>query len=233
MGRVTDPRARVLAAIQSSAVPSRRDGDGDVPLGRKAARTRAALLDAARLLFADQGYTATSVGDIAAAAGVSLGAFYQYFRDRADIMAALVGDGARRMLDDAEHVWRPSEGRAGVRRMIAAFVGHYRSTAKFQRVWEEVTHIESDLGALRREIERVFVSGTEAAIRQGQHEGSITSTLDPAGVATALSAMVDRTCYVTFVVDRSSRRNVDAVVDVLTGIWCAALGIDDVGAGAD
>ena len=226
MARSTDVRARVLAALES-ATASRRDGQGEAPLGRKAERTRAALLDAARDLFAEQGYTATSVGDIAAAAGVSLGAFYQYFGDRADIMAALVGEGARRMLDDAERAWRPAEGREGVRRMIDGFVRHYHSTATFQRVWEEVTHVEGDFADLRREIQRLFVRGTEKTIRQGMGDGVITTTSDPTMVATALSAMVDRTCYVAFVFDRPARQRVDQVVDALTDIWCAALGVTD------
>jgi len=221
-----DARTRVLAAIESATAASRRDGDAEVPLGRKAARTRAALLDAARMLFADQGYAATAVGDIAAAAGVSLGAFYQYFRDRADIMAALVGEGARRLLEDAEHVWRPAEGREGVERMIHAFVAHYRATAKFQRVWEEVTHIEDELADLRRQINRMFVHGTEAAIRNGQRAGTIRKEIDPSGAAVALSAMVDRTCYVRFVFDREPGVGVEPTVDVLTDIWCATLGIE-------
>lgn len=221
-----DARTRVLAAIESATAATRRDGTTSLPLGRKAERTRAALLDAARLLFMEKGYGATSVGDIATAAGVSLGAFYQYFRDRADIMAALVGEGARRMLEDAQHVWRPDEGREGVRRMIDAFVRHYRATAKFQRVWEEVTHAEQSLADLRLEMQRMFVGGTEAAIRNGQRDGTIRSQIDPAGAAVVLSAMVDRTCYVRFVFDRDPRISTESVVDVLTDAWCATLGID-------
>src|SRR3954471_21992831 len=133
----TDPRSRVLAAIESATSGGRREGDTEVPLGRKAARTRAALLDAARAVFTDKGYSSTSVGDIAAEAGVSLGAFYQYFRDRADVLGSLVGEGAQRMLDDAAQVWRPDEGRDGVHRVLHAFVTHYRASSKFQRVWEE------------------------------------------------------------------------------------------------
>ena len=221
-----DPRTRVLAAIESATAATRRDGGTSLPLGRKAERTRSALLDAARLLFMEKGYGATSVGDIAAAAGVSLGAFYQYFGDRADIMAALVGDGARRMLEDAQHVWRPEDGRAGVHRMIDAFVRHYRATAKFQRVWEEVTHVEEPLADLRREMQRMFVGGTEAAIRSGQRDGTIRSSIDPVGAALVLSAMVDRSCYVRFVFDRDPATSVESVVDVLTEAWCATLGID-------
>lgn len=194
-----------------------------MPLGRKAARTRAALLDAARTVFSEKGYASTSVGDIAAVAGVSLGAFYQYFRDRADVLATLVGEAAQRMLDDASQVWLPGEGRDGVRRVLHAFVSHYRATSKFQRVWEEVTHVDGDLAALRRELVRTYTDAVETALRLGQEEGSVRADLDAAGAAVALTSMVDRTCYLRFVFDRQPGHGVEPTVDVLTDIWWTAV----------
>lgn len=218
-----DPRSRVLAAIETATSGGRREGDTEVPLGRKAARTRAALLDAAGTVFSSNGYASTSVGDIAAEAGVSLGAFYQYFRDRADVLAALVGEGAQRMLDDAAQVWRPNEGREGVRRVLHAFVTHYRATSKFQRVWEEVTHVDGDLASLRRELVRTYTAAVESALRAGQEEGSVRADLDVVGAAVALTSMVDRTCYLRFVFDRQPGQGVEPTVDVLTDIWWAAV----------
>ena len=221
-GRRSDPRTRVLAAIESATTPSRRDGDVEVPLGRKATRTRLSLLEAAYTLFTRDGYAATSVSDIAAQAGVSLGAFYQYFRDRADIMAALVGDGAKQMLEDTERVWRPAEGREGVHRTLLAFVTHYRDTAGFQKVWEEVTHVDAELADVRRELVRTFTSGVEAALRRGQEDGTIRKDLDAAHAAIALTSMVDRTCYVRFVLDQRGHR-VAEVAESLTDLWWNAV----------
>jgi AcrR family transcriptional regulator len=219
----TDPRARVLAAIESATSGGRREGDTEVPLGRKAARTRAALLDAAREVFTEQGYSSTSVGDIAAKAGVSLGAFYQYFRDRADVLGALVGEGAQRMLEDASQVWRPTEGREGVRRVLHSFVTHYRATSKFQKVWEEVTHVDGELAALRRELVRTYTAAVATSLRMGQHDGSVRADLDVDGAAVALTSMVDRTCYLRFVFDRQPGQGVEPTVDTLTDLWWAAV----------
>jgi AcrR family transcriptional regulator len=223
MSRRADPHARVLAAIESATAGGRREGDTEVPLGRKAARTRAALLDAARSVFTEKGYAATSVGDIASAAGVSLGAYYQYFRDRADILATLVAEGAQRMLDDASQVWRPNEGRDGVQRVLHTFVSHYRATAKFQKVWEEVTHVDGELAELRRELVRTYSSAVEIALTHGQQDGSVRADLDVAGAAAALTSMVDRTCYLRFVFDRQPGVGIDDTVAVLTDIWWTAV----------
>ena len=55
-------------------------------------RNRAALVGAGLALFAAQGFTATTVDQIAGAAGLSKGAFYNYFRSKEDLaLAACVG----------------------------------------------------------------------------------------------------------------------------------------------
>lgn len=47
--------------------------------------TRAALVTAARASFAARGYAATSLGDVAAEAGVTKGALYHHFRGKQDL----------------------------------------------------------------------------------------------------------------------------------------------------
>jgi TetR/AcrR family acrAB operon transcriptional repressor len=55
----------------------------------EAASTRDTLLDAALAVFRDQGVAHTSLEEIAAAAGVTRGAIYWHFRDKADLFRAL------------------------------------------------------------------------------------------------------------------------------------------------
>jgi TetR/AcrR family transcriptional regulator, transcriptional repressor for nem operon len=55
-----------------------------------AARHRAALLDAASALFRERGFTGVSIADIAAAAGLTHGAFYNHFASKEALCAEVV-----------------------------------------------------------------------------------------------------------------------------------------------
>jgi AcrR family transcriptional regulator len=51
--------------------------------------TRTALLGAGRALFAERGYRHTSTQEVVARAGVTRGALYHHFRDKADLFAGV------------------------------------------------------------------------------------------------------------------------------------------------
>jgi AcrR family transcriptional regulator len=59
---------------------------------QQAASTRAALIEAARRLFAEKGYHATGTPELAAAAGVSRGALYHHFGDKEALFEAVFGE---------------------------------------------------------------------------------------------------------------------------------------------
>lgn len=67
---------------------------------RAKARTRAALLAAARQVMAEKGVEGATIADIASRAGVSPGTFYNHFGDMPAILDALVADLVRG-LDEA------------------------------------------------------------------------------------------------------------------------------------
>lgn len=66
---------------KSTDVKSKKVKQGEV--------TRHALLDAARTLFGQRGYAATSIEEVAAAAKVTKGAFYHHFNGKQELFAAV------------------------------------------------------------------------------------------------------------------------------------------------
>lgn len=69
----------------------------DVATGRREqtkAANRAAILDAARAVFAESGYGAASVRDIVRATDLAAGTFYNYFPDKEAVLRALLDEAA-------------------------------------------------------------------------------------------------------------------------------------------
>lgn len=62
-------------------------------------RTRQKVLDAARALFAERGYDAATIRDIAKGAGMSTGAVFANFQDKAELFEAVLGQDMARMTD--------------------------------------------------------------------------------------------------------------------------------------
>jgi AcrR family transcriptional regulator len=60
------------------------------------AHNRQAILNAAREVFGELGYDAVTVRDIIRRTGLAAGTFYNYFRSKEEVFAALSDEGARR-----------------------------------------------------------------------------------------------------------------------------------------
>jgi AcrR family transcriptional regulator len=65
----------------------------------RSARTRAALLAAARALFAEQGFAQTGREEIARRAGVTRGALYHHFASKTEVAAAVLDEVTGELVD--------------------------------------------------------------------------------------------------------------------------------------
>ncbi len=89
------------------------------------AQNRAAILDAAREVFAELGYDAAGVRDIVRATDLASGTFYNYFPDKETVFRAVLSDSAR----EIRHRLRTVRGAA---RTLEEFVGDaYRAWFAF------------------------------------------------------------------------------------------------------
>jgi AcrR family transcriptional regulator len=222
--------SRLIQAAEEIRIAVRRQDGRETPVGPRALRTRAKLLDAAARLFAERGYVNTSLNDLAQEAGVSLPTIYQYFADRNDIVATLAADHALGMLQAGADDWDPTAGRLGLRRAIAALVTLYAESSPFFSIWEVATHLDERLAKLRHDFEGQFREGYARKMRKGMELGYVQSTQDPHELARAMNLMVQHYCHDVFVV--GPRRgepspSSDDVVDLLTTLWAEAIGLQE------
>ena len=89
-----DPRPDLAATASTGTATGDGAGTGSdtAPLGKREAKalsTRRRIIDAARELFAAQGYAATSTGQVLEQTGVARGALYHHFSDKAELFAAV------------------------------------------------------------------------------------------------------------------------------------------------
>lgn len=89
----------------------------------RALRTRQKLLDTGLILFAEKGYHSVSTKQITKAAGVATGNFYNYFKDKKDLLMTIMRESIKgmhqRVVEEMEKTdWK----RAGTRKIMGRII---------------------------------------------------------------------------------------------------------------
>jgi AcrR family transcriptional regulator len=149
--RPRGPRPPVLRfdrAIRAAFTGGERLAERSEP-GRA---TWEALCDAGRKALVERGYHRTRVGDVVAAAGVSRGVFYRYFRDK-DELARTLATGAVRTVAavfaeiPSPDTVRDAAGRAALRRWLRRYNVAQANEAAMLRVWVDAALQDAPLRA--------------------------------------------------------------------------------------
>lgn len=70
---------------------------------QRSAQTRRALVVAARSLFVEKGFAATSTPELVERAGLTRGALYHHFRDKTELLHAVLVEEARQVAEEIEN----------------------------------------------------------------------------------------------------------------------------------
>jgi AcrR family transcriptional regulator len=153
------------------------------PLTRRALakqRTRRLLLDAAKRLFNERGYEAATVRGIAAAAGLSTGAVFASFADKADLFGAVIMDDFEALaahLAAADHADATTE--ASLLRLFSAVFAFQRDHLPLVRAaighsW--LGHPEAE-ARMRAGVARILAL-IDDVLRTGVARGELSPDLD-------------------------------------------------------
>lgn len=165
----------------------------------EALETRNLLLDAAERVFHEKGVSRTSLSDIAEAAGLTRGAIYWHFKNKADLFDAMMdrvtlpleslvdGSGGQPEEDPLGHV-------------RACAVGVLEQTARdaqMQRVFEIVAHkceYVDDMESLRQrhlECRSECLDQVEQGFRLATQRGQLPADVNPRRAAIGMHALID------------------------------------------
>jgi len=169
----------------------------------EAEETRQQILDAAEQVFLRQGVARTSLQEIAQVAGLTRGAVYWHFENKAALFQAMMDrvimpcEGAIAELEAA-----PEQDTLNVlSRLARAPLQDLASTPQVQRVFTIAMHFTEYTGELEAQLEQHrqgiqrYISQMEALLNRAQAKGMLAAHIQARAAALGLFSLVDGLMY--------------------------------------
>lgn len=137
-------------------------------------RTRQKVLDAARTLFAERGYEPATIRDIARGAGMSTGAVFANFQDKAELFEAVLAEDLAKLAGSLQAAAAAETSVRG--RLVAALTAAYHGTleqlplvqAVIARSWFQPVAAEMRARGAIRPVIGVITESLQAGLREGE-----------------------------------------------------------------
>lgn len=202
-----------------------------LPATVRGARTRAALVAAARKVFERDGYLDAKLTEITRVAGCATGSFYTYFANKEEIFAAVLDQAQQDMMHPGMgRVSGADDPYAVLEASNRAYLEAYRRNAKLMGLLEQVAQVDPEFRAFRARRADAFIRRNAAGIADLQTRGIADPGLDALLASRALSGMVSRLAYSAFVLEEVlavSDVDFEALVFTVTRLWASALRFPD------
>jgi TetR/AcrR family acrAB operon transcriptional repressor len=165
----------------------------------EAQETRSAILDTAERVFSERGVSRTSLTDIAEAAGLTRGAIYWHFKDKADLFCEMFARVTMPMEDapcQVDHS-RAADPLASIRTMMVTILKRTSEDAQARRVFHIIFHKCEYVDEMKpvwkrfNEMQASCVSRIEQGISAAIANGQVPKHVDARRVALGLHALVD------------------------------------------
>lgn len=156
--------------------------------------TRAALVQAAQVLFRERGFDKTKIDDIANAAGIAVGTCYNYFERKPDLLIAIVLEADRNAIAEAEAIFDdlPADPVAALQ-AIALHDSRHSMAALDKPCWRyllaaTLEHPDTAFTRTYAETTLELRSLMVRALLQLQDRGKVRASIDAAAAARTLFA---------------------------------------------
>ena len=166
---------------------------GTTPGTRRALDRRKHIMAVASMVFSEKGYYATTISDIASAAGIAKGTIYWYFNNKRSIMISILDDIALEIAETFGGILQTApDGLEAVLQCIEpALVLLDKHGPIYLMYFLEIGSTDRTIQEKYRNIYRVVHDGTRFAIKRGMKDGIIRQ-VNPDLAAYAVMGLVER-----------------------------------------
>lgn len=129
------------------------------PKQKRAIENKALLLKASKKLFTEKGYLNTNSNEIVKEAGVSIGTFYAYYKDKKEIFMEIIDDYSKeymKVLEEALNSIQTHDNRKYIKTIILATMDISRKYYGFQDELIALRHTDKDI-KLQDEISHKYI----------------------------------------------------------------------------
>ncbi|MET0756495.1 MAG: TetR/AcrR family transcriptional regulator [Mycobacterium sp.] len=162
-------------------------------LSSKGRQTRDAIEQAARKLFAEGGFHGTTLADITSAAGKSPAAFYRYFDDKEDLLAALAESFLHDVVEPSGLNVSLPESPDDTEFFTAVVTGYWNMFKQNIGIMVAVAQLgatQPRFAAVQNEFRQFGMDIVAASVRRAQEQG-YASDLQPQYVAAAIALLFE------------------------------------------
>lgn len=188
----------------------------------RAETTRRQLLDAARTVFAERGYGATTVAAVTEVANTAHGTFYLYFRNKEDAFVQVISDVTEELyrhsftpVEELPEGVDPGHTRERIAGFLRVFVTHGRLWRAMLEGALASRAVEEHWRAERKRFHQTIETRLERFRRLG-----LLRPVDPAVTAHAMASMMEWFAFTSMAFDEVEID--DHVIDTLTELWLRA-----------
>ena len=193
-----------------------------VPSTPKGRRTWQQLLQAARRVFARDGFVNARMADIAEEAGLSMGALYRYFENKESVFEHLVADIHEELFTSSRATSHrfAADPFAALREANLGYLKHYYDNRDVMRTLVEAAAVDARFRDIWWEMRTRHSARFTQAVRD---DFGITELggIDAAIAADAMSCLVEQVAYVWYGHEDIHNRivSLDQAAEVVTRAW--------------
>src|SRR6476646_11234416 len=162
-------------------------------LSAKGRQTRDAIEQAARKRFAERGFHGTTRADITSAAGKSPAAFYRYFGDKEDLLAALAESFLHDIvapLGGSINLPESPDDDAFFSSVVTGYWNIFKQNIGVMIAVAQLAATQPRFAAVQNEFRRFGIDIVAASVRRAQEQG-YGAELDPDHIAAAIALLFE------------------------------------------